>query len=162
MINHLTEAAEKLVFALKEKNLKISFAESCTGGLLSAVLTDISGCSAVLSESYVTYSENAKAKILGVEYSVIKKYSVVSEEVSLQMAKGLFKTSGSDINISVTGVAGPNSDDYNNPVGLVYIGICTKNGTCASKFTFSGTREQIRFSACDEAYKMALSAAEQL
>ncbi len=158
MINSISKTAKEVVSKLKEKNLKISFAESCTGGLLAANLTSVSGCSSVLSESYVTYSEEAKMKLLGANKQTLEKFSVVSEQVAKEMAFGLKKLSKSDINISVTGVAGPNSDSYNNPVGLVYIGICYKDKCFANKFMLFETRDEIRMSACENAYKMALCA----
>ncbi len=144
----------KLCNLLKNHNLKISFAESCTGGLLAKSLTDVSGSSAVISESYVTYSEGAKEKILNVAENVIKKHSVVSFEVALLMAKGLFDIADCDIAVSVTGVAGPDSDDYNNPVGLVYAGICTKDFSSVKRLNLSGSRHRIRQKTKDIVFAM--------
>ncbi len=138
----------KLVSLLKEKGLKISFAESCTGGLLAKSITDISGSSSVLSESYVTYSESAKNKILGVKSELIKKHTVVSGEVASSMADGLYKKADCDIAVSVTGVAGPNSDQYQNPVGLVYVGIKSRYKSFSKKLLLSGNRDEIRKKAC--------------
>lgn len=145
---------EKLLKLLLKHNLKISFAESCTGGLCAKMLTDVSGSSCVLSESYITYSEDAKEKILSVSKDTVKKHSVVSGEVAKEMAKGLFNTADCNIAVSITGVAGPNSDEYNNPVGLVYIGICTKNFLSAKKFMFTGSRCDIRKKAANSAFAM--------
>lgn len=158
MLNLIQSEAEEIVSLLKDKNLKISFAESCTGGLLSANLTSVSGCSSILSESYVTYSEASKMKLLKVKKQTLADFSVVSSQVAEEMALGLKNLSGSDIAVSVTGVAGPGSDDYNNPVGLVYIGICSENSCLSKKFMFSGSREEIRLSACFEAYNAVLEA----
>lgn len=141
-------SAFDLVSLLKEKGLKISFAESCTGGLLAKNITDISGSSSVLSESYITYSEKAKNKILGVPEEIIKKHTVVSGEVARSMAEGLFKKADCDIAVSVTGVAGPNSDEYQNPVGLVFVGVKSQYKAFSKKLLLSGNRDEIRKKAC--------------
>ena len=99
------------------------------------------------------FCENAKNKILGVPFELIKKHTVVSGEVALTMAQGLFKIAECDIAVSVTGVAGPNSDEYNNPVGLVYLGFCAKDTSFSKKLTLSGSRGEIRHSACAEAFE---------
>ena len=110
-------ANEKLVILLKEKGLKISFAESATGGMMASKIVDISGASDVLERSFVVYSNQAKIDILGVKKKDIEKYDVVSSPVASQMADGLMKISGADINVSVTGYAEGYSDEYN---ALVY------------------------------------------
>ena len=99
---------QKIVDLLKAKNMKVSFAESCTGGLLAATLINASGASKVLDESYVTYSENAKQKILGVKKSTIDKFTVYSKEVALEMAEGLKNVTNADFCVSVTGIAESN------------------------------------------------------
>lgn len=153
--------AYELVELLKKNNLKISFAESCTGGLMAKYITDISGSSQVLSESYITYSESAKNKILGVPTELIKKHTVVSGEVAKAMAEGLFKISECDIALSVTGVAGPNSDEYNNPVGLVYIGFADKSVSFAKKLLLAGDRDAVRNKACAIAFDIAKNQIKQ-
>lgn len=137
---------------LKEKNMKIAFAESCTGGLLAEKLTGVPGASEVLEQSFVTYSGAAKHDLLGVNEVALSEFGAVSEPVAYEMAEGVRARSGADIGVSVTGVAGPDSDEMGNPVGLVYIGIAGKNGTVVKKFTFAGTRERIRTRACVNAY----------
>ncbi len=137
---------------LKEKNKTVSFAESCTGGMLAAKLTDFAGASGVIKESYVTYCNAAKEKILGVDAALLKEKGAVSREVCAAMAEGLFKISGSDIALSVTGVAGPDSDEKSNPVGLVYIGLCDGKNTAVREFQFAGARERIRSRAAMNAY----------
>lgn len=137
---------------LKEKKMKIAFAESCTGGLLAEKLTSVPGASEVLEQSFVTYSCAAKHELLGVNEVALSEFGAVSEQVARAMAEGIKKRSGADIGVSVTGVAGPDSDEKGNPVGLVYIGIAGKNGTIVKKFTFAGTRERIRMRACVNAY----------
>ena len=116
----------KLVKLLTKKKLIVSFAESCTGGLLASSITSISGSSKVFKMGLVTYSNNAKVKLLKVPKKTITKYGAVSYETCLSMVKNLSKISKSNISISITGVAGPNGGTKEKPVGLVYIGI--KNG----------------------------------
>lgn len=137
---------------LQEQNKQISFAESCTGGLLATRLTDISGASAVLKESYVTYANEAKAKILGVDEQLLAEKGAVSAQVCAAMAEGLSRISGADLSVSITGVAGPNADDFNNPVGLVYIGLCDGKQTKVHECRFTGSRERIRNRAAMRAY----------
>ena len=115
--------ATKLVKKLSKKKLKISFAESCTGGLLSSVITSISGSSKIFNLGLVTYSNKAKIDILKVPRKIISKYGAVSNECCLSMVKNLSKISKSNISVSITGVAGPNGGTKLKPVGLVYIGI---------------------------------------
>ena len=118
--------ANKLVKKLIQKKLKISFAESCTGGLLSSTITSISGSSKVFDLGLITYSNKTKINILKVPKNIITKYGAVSYECCLSMVKSLSKISKANISISITGIAGPNGGTKLKPVGLVYIGI--KNG----------------------------------
>ena len=120
MINKL---ANTLVKKLIQKKLKISFAESCTGGMLSSIITSVSGSSKVFNLGLVTYSNKAKIDILKVPKKIISKYGAVSNECCLSMVKNLSKISKANISVSITGVAGPNGGTKLKPVGLVYIGI---------------------------------------
>ena len=115
--------ANKLVNKLIKKKLKVSFAESCTGGLLSSSITSISGSSKVFNLGLITYSNKAKTGILKVPKKIINRYGAVSKECCLSMVKNLSKISKANISVSVTGVAGPNGGTKLKPVGLVYIGI---------------------------------------
>ena len=115
--------ANKLVKKLIKKKLKISFAESCTGGMLSSTITSVNGSSKVFNLGLVTYSNKAKIDILKVSKKIITKYGAVSSECCLSMVKNLSKISKANISISVTGVAGPSGGTKLKPVGLVYIGI---------------------------------------
>ena len=115
--------ANKLVKRLIRKRLKISFAESCTGGLLSSSITSISGSSKIFNLGLVTYSNKAKINILKVPKKIIDKYGAVSKECCLSMVKNLSKISKANISVSITGIAGPNGGTKFKPVGLVYIGI---------------------------------------
>ena len=113
----------KIVKLLTKKKLTVSFAESCTGGLLASSITSISGSSNVFNMGLVTYSNNAKVKLLQVPKKTITKHGAVSHETCLSMVKNLSKISKSNISISITGVAGPNGGTKEKPVGLVYIGL---------------------------------------
>ena len=113
----------KIVKLLIKKKLTVSFAESCTGGLLASSITSISGSSKVFNMGLVTYSNNAKVKLLQVPKKTITKYGAVSHETCLSMVKNLSKISKANISISITGVAGPNGGTKEKPVGLVYIGL---------------------------------------
>ncbi len=113
----------KIVKLLTKKKLTVSFAESCTGGLLASSITSINGSSKVFNMGLVTYSNNAKVKLLQVPKKTITKYGAVSYETCLSMVKNLSKISKSNISISITGVAGPNGGTKEKPVGLVYIGL---------------------------------------
>ncbi len=119
--------AEKLVKKLIKNKLKISFAESCTGGLLSSIITSINGSSKVFNLGFITYSNNAKINILKVPKKIIARHGSVSKECCLSMVKNLSKISGSNISVSITGIAGPNGGTKLKPVGLVYIGIKKAN-----------------------------------
>ena len=114
---------KSLVKTLTKKKLKISFAESCTGGLLASSITSISGASKIFNLGLVTYSNQAKIKFLKVNKNIIKKHGAVSHECCLAMVNNLSKISKANINVSITGIAGPNGGTKQKPVGLVYIGV---------------------------------------
>ncbi len=115
--------SNKVVQKLIKKKLKVSFAESCTGGLLSSSITSISGSSKIFNLGLVTYSNKAKIEILKVPKKIISRYGAVSKECCLSMVKNLSKISKASISVSITGIAGPNGGTKLKPVGLVYIGI---------------------------------------
>ena len=128
--------ANKLVKKLIQKKLTISFAESCTGGMLSSTITSISGSSKIFNIGLVTYSNKAKIDILKVPKKIISKYGAVSNECCLSMVKNLSKISKANISVSITGVAGPNGGTKLKPVGLVYIGIKKGNKIIVQKSLF--------------------------
>ena len=128
--------SKKLINLLKKKKLKISFAESCTGGLMSSVITSNSGSSKVFDLGLVTYSNQAKQKILRVPNKVMKKYGAVSVQCCLSMVNKLSKISNSQINISITGIAGPKGGTKEKPVGLVFIGTKFNRKTLVNKYLF--------------------------
>ena len=118
---------KSLVRKLAKKKLKISFAESCTGGLLASTITSISGASKVFNLGLITYSNQAKVKILKINRNIIRKYGAVSHETCLAMVENLSKISKANINVSITGIAGPKGGTKQKPIGLVYIGLKTGN-----------------------------------
>jgi PncC family amidohydrolase len=128
--------ANKIVKKLIKKRLKVSFAESCTGGLLSSSITSINGSSKVFNLGFVTNSNKSKVNILKVPYNVIKKYGAVSEECCLSMVKNLSKISKANISVSITGIAGPNGGTKLKPVGLVYISVKKGNKIITKKNLF--------------------------
>jgi len=127
---------EKLVKKLIQKKLKISFAESCTGGMLASSITSVSGASKVFNIGLITYSNLAKIKLLKINKNIINKYGAVSAECCEAMVKNLAKISKAQINVSVTGIAGPNGGTKTKPVGLVYIGVKKGNKLLITKNIF--------------------------
>ena len=125
-----------LVKKLNKKKLKISFAESCTGGMLASKITSISGASKVFGLGLVTYSNQAKISVLKVNKSIIQKYGAVSTQCCKAMVKNLEKISKAQINVSITGIAGPNGGTKTKPVGLVYIGVKKSNKILITKNIF--------------------------
>ncbi|MBQ4092175.1 MAG: CinA family protein [Firmicutes bacterium] len=134
------EIVEKLI----ERGIVVATAESCTGGLISSTITDVPGSSAIFGYGMVTYSNEAKMKILGVKEDTLKQFGAVSKETAYEMAEGLKKVSSADVSISVTGIAGPGGGSEEKPVGLVYMGIATKEGIFTKKNLFNGDRDEIR------------------
>ncbi len=121
-----TKTEQSVARILFNYSLKVSTAESCTGGLLSSRLTDIAGSSSFTKENFVTYANEAKIELLGVSPEVIEKYGVVSEECALEMSEGLYKKTGCDVAIATTGVAGPTIPEPDKHVGLMYVAIKNK------------------------------------
>ena len=148
----------KLVKLLSKKKLKISFVESCTGGLLSSSITSISGSSKVFTIGLVTYSNQAKINILKVPKKIIMKNGAVSYETCLSMVKNLNKISKTNISLSITGVAGPKGGTKEKPVGLVYIGIKKGKKIIIKKNIFKNkNRNSIQKSTVNQAHKMILN-----
>ena len=143
-----------LVDILKNKGLKLATAESCTGGMIAALITEISGSSAVFEGCFVTYSNAMKTKLLGVDEKLLEVHGAVSEEVAKAMVQGALAKTGADIAVSVTGIAGPTGGSADKPVGLVYIAVATKNNIVCDKKLFTGDREQVRKSAVVHAIAM--------
>ena len=131
---------KSLIKILTKKKLKISFAESCTGGLLASTITSISGASKVFNLGLVTYSNKAKIKILKINKNIIRKYGAVSHECCAAMVKNLSRISKANINVSITGIAGPKGGSKKKPVGLVYIGVKKGNKILINKYLFKSKK----------------------
>ena len=152
---------KSLIKLLIKKKLKISFAESCTGGLLASSITSISGASKVFNLGLITYSNQAKIKVLKVNKNIIKKFGAVSHECCLAMVKNLSKISKANINISITGIAGPKGGTKKKPVGLVYIGVKKGNKIQVNKYFFkSKKRSSIQRATVKKALDLILRIAK--
>ena len=157
----MKKLSQNVVKLLSKKRLKISFAESCTGGLLSSSITSISGSSKVFALGLVTYSNKSKINILKVPKKIIIKHGAVSYETCLSMVKNLYKISRTNISLSITGVAGPNGGTKQKPVGLVFIGVKKGNKTLVKKFLFKNrTRNSIQRSTVYRVLNLILSFAK--
>jgi nicotinamide-nucleotide amidase len=147
------ESIEEVVYKkLKDKNMKIAFCESCTGGLVVSRFTKVAGVSQVLDRGIVTYSNKAKIEELGVKQETLNEYGAVSEQVAIEMATGLLNKTDVDIALSTTGIAGPSGGTDKKPVGLVYIGIATKDNAFAIRTLFNGNRTSIQSRATLKAF----------
>jgi PncC family amidohydrolase len=166
----LQNLAQKLIAALQQHNKKIVFAESCTGGLVTELLTGIPGASCVVWGGFVTYTVDAKCKMLGISRSLIDKYGAVSGEIAIEMANRALQKSASDadIAVSITGLAGPGNDAEfpEIPVGTVFVGVAHGNAgaadtdaidTSVTEYHFSGGRDEVRNAAALAALEMALT-----
>lgn len=142
---------DKIVKRLAENHLSIATAESCTGGLVAATLINVPGASDVLEESYITYSDAVKHKVLGVSETTLQKYTAVSKEVAEEMVRGVTKVAGTNVGISVTGIAGPGGGSEKLPVGLVYIGYKINDFVKVMRYVFSGDRSEVRMHAVETA-----------
>lgn len=142
------ETLESVVLKLlQQKKMTLSLAESCTGGLIASRLTDVPGASASLMCGVVSYSNESKIKLLGVKEETIRNYGAVSSQTAEEMAVGAKRISGTDIGVSITGIAGPDGGSTEKPVGLCYIGIAIGNAVKAQKFMFNGNRKKIKWNA---------------
>lgn len=144
---------EAVIEKLKEKHMKVATAESCTGGLIAKRITDVPGASEVFDCGIISYANEIKHRVLGVSEDDLNKYGAVSEPVARQMAQGALKVSGADIAVSVTGIAGPDSDLTNKPVGLVYIGLADRDNVWV---------RELRTSRKDRSYNRYVSASNAL
>lgn len=153
------DAARALLAEMEARRLTLATAESCTGGLIAAALTAIPGSSAVVTRGYVTYSNEAKAEMLGVPNVLFGTVGAVSEEVARAMAEGALRISGASIALSCTGIAGPGGATPAKPVGLVYIGCATRAGPAiVSRHVFPGDRAAVRAATVAEAFALATGA----
>ncbi len=165
---HSDTLQENVVKKLAEKGLKTASAESCTGGLISERITRVSGASNVFDCGICSYSNEIKSKVLGVQETTLAVLGAVSAETAIQMAEGVRRLSGADIGISTTGIAGPGGGTPEKPVGLVYLGVSTKNESFAVRLMLGGrgkilnNRNTIRKYASDAALFMILDATYKL
>lgn len=149
---HDEESLEEVVLKLLvERNLTIALAESCTGGLISSRLTDVPGASASLMYGVTSYSNEAKIKILGVKEDTIKSFGAVSSQTAEEMAAGVRKLNGTDIGLSITGIAGPEGGSAEKPIGLCYIGIAIGDEVKSHKYIFPGNRKKIKWNSSSRA-----------
>ncbi|MCD7929257.1 MAG: CinA family protein [Clostridiales bacterium] len=148
---------EQVLRTLKAHGLTVSTAESCTGGMIAAALTDLGGSSAVFVGGVVSYWTELKHKILGVSQETLDAYGAVSPQTAREMAEGVRALTGSDLALSVTGVAGPDRDERDNPVGLVYLALTDGETTTVHQpANLGSTREEIRRGAVEAALELLL------
>lgn len=154
----MSDLVKELSEKLRARQYKLVTAESCTGGMIAAAITDMAGSSDVFERGYVTYSNQAKVDCLGVMPSILEQHGAVSEETAIAMAKGALRKSQAMISVSVTGIAGPGGGTDTKPVGLVYIG-CASNDVSANAkaFNFEGSREKIRNQTVEQALRELIS-----
>lgn len=147
---------EELVKKLTNKGYTITTAESCTGGLLSAAIVNVSGASKVLNSAYVTYANEAKEKLAHVSHETLARTGAVSKETAAEMCLGCTRTADADIGLSTTGIAGPGGGTPQKPVGLVYIGCCLHGKVVVSRHIFEGSREEVRKHTVEAALDLAI------
>ncbi len=145
---------EKVVKKLIEKKLLISAAESCTGGLFTALITDVAGSSEILEESIVTYSNAAKMRELGVLEDTLNSVGAVSYDTAKQMAEGIRRHTGADIGVGITGIAGPGGGTPEKPVGTVFTAVSYNGETTVKELHLEGTRSEIRKQTCENMFCM--------
>lgn len=146
---------EILIEELKERNLLISTAESMTGGRIASLITSVAGSSAVFHQGFITYSNESKEKLLGVKKETMDTFSVISQEVALEMVEGLIKKTKCDLGISITGLAGPEGDEFGHEVGLCFIGVGFQGSFEVFSKVLKGNRNEIQ----EEAARAALGLA---
>lgn len=162
MWQKINKQSEILLNNCLEKNLTITSAESCTGGMIASSIVSISGSSAIFKSSVVTYSNDMKSKILNIPLKLITKNGAVSSIIAYNMASNVLNVMNADISIAVTGIAGPSGGNIDKPVGLVYIGIGTKKNVITKKYLFKGNRLRIRQETTLEALKLSNQIIESL
>lgn len=140
----MLQSEERLVNLLVEKQMTVTTAESCTGGLLSGTIVNVAGVSDVFNQSYVTYANSAKHELIGVPVETLEAFGAVSEQTAKAMAIGAAKAAKANVALAVTGIAGPGGGTKEKPVGLVYIGCCVNGHTEVVECHFSGSRLEIR------------------
>ena len=145
-----------MVELLAQKKMTVTTAESCTGGLIAGTLVNVAGASDVLNEGYVTYSNDAKERLVGVKHETLEEYGAVSEQTAREMAEGAAKAAGADAALSATGIAGPGGGTEEKPVGLVYIGCYVNGETTVKECRFEGSRMENRLHTVETALQLLL------
>ena len=140
---------EKIVRELQNRGYTITTAESCTGGLLAGRILNVSGASAVYNEGHITYSNEAKERLLGVSHDTLEQFGAVSEQIAAEMALGAARVASANVGLSTTGIAGPGGGTPEKPVGLVYIGCAINGDVTVEECRFSGNREENRNAAVE-------------
>jgi len=153
------ELAASVLAACRAKRWRLATAESCTGGLVAAALTAIAGASDVVDRGFVTYANKAKVELLGVPEATLAAHGAISAETALAMAAGAVSRARVDLAVSVTGIAGPSGGSAEKPVGLVYLGIATKDSVRSERHVFPGDRDSVRRAAMIRALEMLKEAA---
>ena len=162
MWQKINKQSKILLHNCLEKDLTVTSAESCTGGMIASSIVSISGSSAIFKSSVVTYSNDMKSKILNIPLKLIIKNGAVSNIIAHNMASNVLNIMNADISIAVTGIAGPSGGNIDKPVGLVYIGIGTKTNVVTKKYLFKGNRLRIRQETTLEALKLSNEIIESL
>lgn len=147
---------ENIVKELQKRGYTISTAESCTGGLLAGRILNVSGASEVYNEGHITYSNEAKQRILGVSHETLATYGAVSRQTAAEMAKGAARVANADVGLSTTGIAGPGGGTPEKPVGLVYVGCYINGNVVVEECRFDGNREENRKASVEAALQLAL------
>ena len=155
MWKKINQETEKLYLNCVNKNLTITTAESCTGGMISSAIVHINGSSQIFKSSVIVYSNDMKSKLLNIPKDLITKYGAVSEIVVHSMAKKSLEIVNADVSIAVTGIAGPTGGSIDKPVGLVWVGIGTKEKIITKKYQFNGNRLEIRQKTTQKSLKLA-------
>lgn len=150
------DGARQLVEALQQSGQTIATAESCTGGLVAAAIVSVPGASLVFENGFITYSDGAKRRLLGVSEETLAVHTAVSRDTAAQMAAGCAKAGQADLSLAVTGLAGPGGGSKERPVGLVYVSSCYEGNVIVQEYHFSGSRGEVRAQAVSAALGLGL------
>lgn len=151
---------EKIVRELQNRGYTITTAESCTGGLLAGRILNVSGASAVYNEGHITYSNEAKERLLGVSHDTLEQFGAVSEQIAAEMALGAARVASANVGLSTTGIAGPGGGTPEKPVGLVYIGCAINGDVTVKECRFAGNREENRKAAVEAVLELLIDELE--
>lgn len=157
----ISQLAERVVKLCSEKGQRVATAESCTGGMVSAAITSVSGSSAVIELGVCSYSNRIKTEILGVLADTLAMFSEYSHNCAEEMAQGVLQVSGADYAVSTTGIAGPSGGEEKHPVGEVFIAVASRADVYSQRFVFKGDRDDVRNQACCKALQILVSEIER-